>query len=215
MDQRKLKTPNGSNFVVNSEVLALGVASEWDAQKDQIDRSCMHLTSLCNTVIDNPNKLQKTDMINYLLNYIQTDTILFHASTEEPRLQELQQKEWGTILNWFNYEFATDLKPTTDIVVPTISNETKLQIGRYLRSYNEASLHGFVYAVDTLKSLVLAVACIKQKLSVEMAVHYSRLEEEFQLGYWGRVEWAHDLNQQDLESRLAASCLFIIENRKV
>lgn len=57
----------------------MAVASEWDAQKDIIDRSSMHLTALCNTVLDNPNHLEKPDMINYLLNMISTDTVLFHS----------------------------------------------------------------------------------------------------------------------------------------
>lgn len=31
----------------------------------------------------------------------------------------------------------------------------------------------------------------------------------FQLSYWGRVEWAHELSQQDLQTRLSAAVLFI------
>lgn len=31
----------------------------------------------------------------------------------------------------------------------------------------------------------------------------------FQTKYWGRVEWAHDVNQFDLQSRVAAAILFI------
>lgn len=30
-----------------------------------------------------------------------------------------------------------------------------------------------------------------------------------QSGYWGRVEWAHDLSQQQMQSRLAAAVLFV------
>jgi ATP synthase F1 complex assembly factor 2 len=30
-----------------------------------------------------------------------------------------------------------------------------------------------------------------------------------QSGHWGRVEWAHDLNQQEMQARLAAAVLFI------
>lgn len=53
------------------------------------------------------------------------------------------------------------------------------------------------------------MACIDKRLSVEKAVTLSRLEEEYQLKYWGRVEWAHDLNQQDTQARMAAAVLFI------
>lgn len=43
LDQRKLKTPQGRVFEVNSKPLALAVAAEWDAQKETIDRGSMHL----------------------------------------------------------------------------------------------------------------------------------------------------------------------------
>lgn len=66
-----------------------------------------------------------------------------------------------------------------------------------------------MFAVDTLKSPILTLACVDRYLTPERAVLLTRLEEEFQLGHWGRVEWAHDLNQQELQARLAAAILFI------
>lgn len=45
LDQRKLKTPKGNLFTVESEPLALAVANEWNSQKDKIIQSKMHLVS--------------------------------------------------------------------------------------------------------------------------------------------------------------------------
>lgn len=87
-----------------------------------------------------------------------------------------------------------------------------MNISNYLNSYDLAALHGFTYAVDTLKSIVLAFAVVKQRISIEKAVLLARLEEEFQMGHWGRVEWAHDLSQHELQARLAAAVLFIYCN---
>lgn len=84
-----------------------------------------------------------------------------------------------------------------------------MNISNYLNSYDLEALHGFTYAVDTLKSIILTFALIKQHISVEKAVLLSRLEEEYQMEHWGRVEWAHDLSQQELQARLAAATLFI------
>ena len=84
-----------------------------------------------------------------------------------------------------------------------------MNISKYLISYNFAALNGFMFAVDNLKSVILAFACVDRYISVEKAVLLSRLEEEFQLGYWGRVEWGHDLHQQEQQARLAAAILFI------
>lgn len=33
-----------------------------------------------------------------------------------------------------------------------------------------------------------------------------------QTGYWGRVEWAHDINQMDHQARVAAAMMFIYLN---
>nr|CAD7593792.1 unnamed protein product [Timema genevievae] len=79
LDQRKLKTPYGNLFVVESEPLALAVAAEWDAQKTHIKQSSMHLSALCSTAIDNPNHLNKFDLVNHILSFLDTDTVLFHS----------------------------------------------------------------------------------------------------------------------------------------
>lgn len=43
LDQKKLKTPKGNIFAVESEPLALAVATEWNSQKDKIIQSKMHI----------------------------------------------------------------------------------------------------------------------------------------------------------------------------
>jgi ATP synthase F1 complex assembly factor 2 len=55
LDQRKLKTPKGSPFIVDSEPLALAVAAEWDAQKERIHQSSMHLVRIQPTILDKLN----------------------------------------------------------------------------------------------------------------------------------------------------------------
>lgn len=69
-----------------------------------------------------------------------------------------------------------------------------------------------MYGVDTLKSVVLTLACTEKCITPEKAVLLARLEEEYQTGRWGRVEWAHDLSQQDFQARLAAVMLVVYFN---
>jgi len=76
LDNRKVKTPSGQTFHVFSEPLALVVANEWDAQHEKILVSSMHITSLCNTVLDNPNKLLKYDIVSHILTFLDNDTLL-------------------------------------------------------------------------------------------------------------------------------------------
>ncbi|XP_065163924.1 ATP synthase mitochondrial F1 complex assembly factor 2 isoform X2 [Atheta coriaria] len=211
LDQRKLKTPKGNPFIVDSEPLALGVAAEWDAQKQNINQASMHLSTLCNTAIDNPNNFNKLDLVNYITNYMDTDTVLFQSG-EDDDLYKFQVKEWDPIIQWFCDKFQVDIQKSRDIGGPVVPEATKASISRYLMSHNFAAINGFVYGVDTLKSVILTLAAVERFIPTEKAVLLSRLEEEFQLGHWGRVEWAHDLNQQDLQTRLSATILFIYFN---
>ena len=51
LDSKKLKTPGGAIFSVESEPLALAVAHEWESQKDLVLLSQMHLTGIDELVI--------------------------------------------------------------------------------------------------------------------------------------------------------------------
>ncbi|KAL3282374.1 hypothetical protein HHI36_005560 [Cryptolaemus montrouzieri] len=211
LDQRKLKTPKGNIFAIESEPLALAVATEWDSQKDKILRSKMHITTLCNTMLDNPNNYTKYDLVNYVANYLDTDTILFQTKEDE-ELYKFQSNEWDPVIEWFNKRYGTNIQKSIEMSGPIVSQEDKNRVNKHLLSHNFASCYGFVYGVDTLKSMILTMACVDRFISVEKAVLLSRLEEEYQLGHWGRVEWAHDLSQQDLQARLSAVVLFIYCN---
>ncbi|XP_049786818.1 ATP synthase mitochondrial F1 complex assembly factor 2 [Schistocerca cancellata] len=207
LDQRKLKTPKGNLFKVSSEPLALAVAAEWDAQAPTIQQSSMHLSGLCSTAIDNPGNITKYDLVQRIINFLDTDTVLCFSSEEE--LCALQEREWGPILKWFRQRYDVEVEESKDITGPTVSLKSKQKIISHLLSYNMWAVHGFAFGVETVKSLILTLCCVDRYISVEKAVLLSRLEEEFQTGHWGRVEWAHDLNQQQTQARLAAAVLFI------
>lgn len=151
-------------------------------------------------------------MVNYLLNFLPTDTVLFQ-SQDEADLYEFQKNEWDPVIEWFNERYETSLRKTLDITPPKLADSDRMNVSKYLMSNSLETLHGFIFAVDTLKSIILACATIDRFISVKKAVHLARLEEEYQLRHWGKVEWSHDLSQQELQARLAASVLFIHFNR--
>ena len=88
LDSKKLKTPGGSVLTLGNQSLALAVAHEWQAQKDQILLSQMHLTGLCNTAIDNPTNATKYDLVDDILNFLDTDTLLFFAEVRVIQISE-------------------------------------------------------------------------------------------------------------------------------
>ncbi|XP_020779928.1 ATP synthase mitochondrial F1 complex assembly factor 2 [Boleophthalmus pectinirostris] len=208
LDKRKLKTPGGKLFTAPNEALAIAVATEWDAQQDTLKFYTMHLTTLCNTALDNPTQRDEDQMIKAALKYLETDTVCYRV--EEPYgLVDLQINEWDPVLHWIENRYNVTIGSSPSILGPEIPEATKDTFRQQLKSYNFWSLTGLEYVITQLKSVVLALAMIDRHLSVEKAVLLSRLEEEFQIRQWGNVEWAHDYDMYELRARTAAGALFV------
>lgn len=128
-----------------------------------------------------------------------TDTVLFQ-SQDDDELYNLQVREWDPVIQWFCDRYRVNLQKSRNMVAPTIGDDTKMAISKHLLSYNFSAIHGnniphshppsrctfliilgFVYGVDTLKSVILTLACADRFLTPERAVLLSRLEEEFQV----------------------------------
>lgn len=208
LDRRKLKTPSGKLFTVPNEALAIGVATEWDAQRDTIKFYTMHLTTLCNTALDNPTQRTMDQMINAALKFLETDTVCYRV--DEPHgLVDLQKNEWDPVLHWIENRYNVTIGSSSSIMGPEIPEATKDTFRQHLKSYNFWSLTGLEFVITQLKSIVLSLGMIDRHLSVEKAVLLSRLEEEYQIRQWGNVEWAHDYDMYELRARTAAGALFV------
>ncbi|KAK7113819.1 ATP synthase mitochondrial F1 complex assembly factor 2-like [Littorina saxatilis] len=208
LDKRKLRTPGGNVFRVPNEALALAVATEWNSQDKLVERHGMHLTNLSNTALDNPLRKTRENLTEEIVHFLETDTICYRM--EEPdELQELQTAEWEPILQWARDRYQISVESTYDIAPPLITNDSKDIIRRHLMAYSDWALLGYHYAVDTIKSLLLVMALMDRHITVEKAFELAALEQIFQSRRWGNVEWHHDLEKYQLQSRLAASTLFV------
>ncbi|KAJ3607746.1 hypothetical protein NHX12_024797 [Muraenolepis orangiensis] len=208
LDRRKLKTPGGKLFTAPNEALAIAVATEWDAQKDTLKFYTMHLTTLCNTAIDNPTHRDKKQMITAALKFLETDTVCYRVD-DPPPLVELQRNEWDPALRWIENRYNVVIGSSSNILGPEIPKATIDSFRQHLNSYNFWSLTGLEYVITQLKSVVLSLGLIDRHLTVEEAVLLSRLEEEYQIQHWGSVEWAHDYDLYELRARTAAGALFV------
>jgi len=208
LDQKKLKTPCGVPFKVESEFLAQAVANEWQSQKETILLSQMHINGLVNTSLDNPGRIEKPNLVRQIMDFIETDTILYYS--EEPsELLSLQQKEWSPVVLWFRDKFNVSLEPVLGINAPTVSPRDFAVMEKYFMSFSLEALHGIMFGVDATKSMILTLACMERRLTVEEAVKLARLELLFQTNHWGVVEWAHDIEEYDTTARLAAATMFV------
>nr|XP_046916536.1 ATP synthase mitochondrial F1 complex assembly factor 2-like [Dermatophagoides farinae] len=211
LDKRKLKTPKGNVFFVQNEPLASMIAAEWDSQKDKIVPSSIHLTTLANTVIDNPGGHTIDSYVEKLISYLEFDTVCYRNSLPT-ELNELQTTRLDPIVQWFADQFKCSMPVTNDVVLPDIDPHTLDIIRKYLRSFNQWSIVGIMFATENLKSLILTCALIARQISIEQAVSLSRIEETFQTSRWTSVEYHHDIEQYNIQSRVAAAIVFILLN---
>ncbi|CAN8029921.1 hypothetical protein HPB47_027624 [Ixodes persulcatus] len=208
LDQRKLRTPLGNHFTVPSEALAVAVATEWDAQLKEINQHEMHLTTLCNTVLDNPSRKTEESVAAEILEFLESDTLCYRMQEPE-ELAALQARSWDPLLRWFEERHGVKLDTWSDLALSSLPQETSSAILRHLLSYSLWGLTGLLYATESLKSAVLCLAAVSRVVDVDQAVALSRLETEFQTSRWGSVEWAHDLDREQQRSRVAAALLFV------
>ncbi|KAL9956936.1 hypothetical protein ACROYT_G038500 [Oculina patagonica] len=215
VDSKKVKTPAGNPLVVPSKHLAMAVSVEWNSQVETIKPAYMHLTSLSNTVIDNPRPRTHDEQVLNILEFLSSDSICFYADEPE-ELVNLQKKEWEPIMQWFNKRYAVSVEPSHGLITVTVAipSDAKERLKTHLTPLDTWSLTGLEFAVETLKSFILSMALLDSHLTVETAVRLSRLELEFQISRWGSVEWAHDLELMETRSRVAAAALFYSLNNR-
>ena len=92
--------------------------------EDDIFLLQMHVNGLVNTCQDNPQRLDKPKLVSLvkfkytvvlfvfvqvkqIMDFLETDTILFH-SLEPPELLKLQADKWNPVLLWFRQRWTLD-----------------------------------------------------------------------------------------------------------
>ena len=99
LDNRPLRTPAGNSLTIPSLSLALGIAAEWDAQKEYLVPTQMPLMTLACTVLDQTsNSIAYQHIQENCMKYLFNDTTCYYTDPSEDRvLYRKQQKYWQKI----------------------------------------------------------------------------------------------------------------------
>ncbi|XP_064406680.1 ATP synthase mitochondrial F1 complex assembly factor 2-like isoform X2 [Halichondria panicea] len=203
LDHRNLRTPLQQLFLVPFEPLALLAAQEWDGQVGVVNPSLMHVTSMCNTLLDNPRLETRDTLTEELGAFLESDTLRARSSQPDT-LVAMQEKEWDPVINWFNKRFGVRVAAYTSLLPPTVPPSSLATVMPFIREMNRWSFTGFEVCVEACKSLILSCAVFEGRLGPEAAAELARLEVRYQTGQWGEVEWQHGVDQADLRARITA-----------
>lgn len=138
-------------------------------------------------------------IIDKLVEFSVTDMLLFWGENKD--LMERQQKLWMPILEWAQEAIELRLKTTRALDVPEQEEKTGYRMRLFLESLSDKELLAFFKAALDMRSVLLAAALVKGRLSAEEAFNAAFIEELWQSENWGVVEEAQK-NRDELKQEL-------------
>lgn len=143
----------------------------------------------------------REEIIDKLVNFSQTDLLLFWG--HEKDLIVRQEATWGPLLEWANQEINVDFVKTQNLDVPEENINSKGKLKMYLEHFSDEELAAFYVAALNMKSVLLAIALVKGRISAEEAFQAAYLDELWQAENWGSEEGA-EKKRSELKKELVA-----------
>jgi chaperone required for assembly of F1-ATPase len=182
-DGRPVKTPARAALAVPTEELAEAIASEWNAQGEEIDPRTMPLTGLANAAIDrvapDPEAFART-----LAKYGESDLLCYRADAPAP-LVARQTALWDPLVGWALRQFGVELAIVCGIVhreQPARTIETLAAAVAEREPFRLAALSPLVTIGG---SLIVALALAEGEIGLEQAWAAANLDEIWQAEQWG------------------------------
>ena len=185
LDERELRTPARHVWRLPTQELALGVAYEWEAQREFIHPGTMPLMKLATTTIDQVPTIRPT-MADSMLRCLESDLACFR-SAEEPSLMAKEEAAFGPLLSWSAEALQLRLG-VTETMVLSHPPEAMPRAATLLDEADDWELAALDMACGTCKSLVVALALCKGRIGAEEACTAARVAEQHQIDEWGEVE---------------------------
>ena len=144
-------------------------------------------------------KVRRGDVIDKLVEFAPTDSLLFWANNDE--LIKKQEQLWNPILNWANKELNAKYITTKNLDVPEQDEYSINNLKNFMENLSDKELAAFYLASVNMKSELLAAALVKGHISAEQAFDAANLEELWQAEHWGK-ESVSEQKRQSLKQEL-------------
>jgi len=218
LDGRKLRTPGHAMFQLPTKGLAALVAQEWDAQVCVLETSLMPVTMTCATAID-LTSTRRPAIITELLRYLNTDIVCFpqrplpesdEQSGESKKLRHEQNARWDHALKHFVSQYgALEILDSDTLRSPKHDQHAYDRAKTRLEQLNDFDLTAVHELAKGCKSLVIPLALLDRKITAQEACKAARVEEDHQIGNWGLVEGAHDVESESLMAQITSASMIL------
>lgn len=229
LDSKTVRTPLGNDLVVPSDrpILANLLYHEWKSLSDsKVKTHSLPLTSLISRVIDletatknnNEEELlkvgKKSDIIDQLLRYLDTDTLLIFSPRAEYEggLRNAQEELYRPVIAKVEELLGAKLSFLDSDTDGLRGNkqplETSLAAREFLHDLSYYDLVALEKVTLTAKSLICGILTVQSKslktsdVDMEEIAKLATLEIIYQTERWGEVEDTHDVDYQDIRRHI-------------
>ncbi|MFV0492372.1 MAG: ATP12 family chaperone protein [Pseudorhodobacter sp.] len=188
LDGRSLRSPAKAALILPKRDLAAAIATEWDAQQEEVQPETMPFTRIANSAIDKVAP-QFDAVVGVIAAYGASDLLCYRAGDPE-ELVARQSDAWDPVLDWAAETLGTCLTVTTGVIPVDQPPEAISRLEEELRDLDPFRLAAIHDLVAISGSLVLGLAVARSQLAPERAFDLSRIDEIWQMERWGEDELA-------------------------
>ena len=177
------RPPAGGRLHTPTEALATLLATEWDAQLEQVDLNTMPATRMAFTAIDR-TVLAAAQSAREVARYADADVLCY--VTEGPAsVLEAEVRHWTPVLDWARDALGLEMARASGVTHRPQPPATLARVEALAAALEPFALTGLVFCAALFGSAVLAFAVQQGQLTGEAAFELSRLDEALQAERWG------------------------------
>ncbi|KAK9239378.1 hypothetical protein V1525DRAFT_373006 [Lipomyces kononenkoae] len=224
LDVRPIRTSSGHPLVVphNKTALAHLIVQEWATLPSlQIKPHSLPLTSLAARAIDitksEDPEATKESIVNALLPYLDTDTMLIFAPSEEYNgaLRKAQEDIYRPMISWAEEQVFGGAKLSFSdgdkgLTGNMQSESIKGEAAAWANSLDVWQLTAFERTVLAGKSFLGGIKLVNRQISTSELADAVTLEVLYQMKRWGEVEDSHDVDWADIRRQIASAAVLVI-----
>jgi chaperone required for assembly of F1-ATPase len=187
LDGRAVRTPGRRILGTPTRALADALAAEWNAQEELIDPLNMPLSRLANSIIDGVVDAPAA-VAAEIEKYLGSDLVVYRAPAP-PSLIARQAQAWDPLVDWARETLGARFVLAEGINFVT-QPAAALAAARAAIPPDPWRL-GALNAITTLTgSALIALAVLRGRLSADEAWTAAHVDEDWNMGFWGRDELA-------------------------
>lgn len=188
LDGHSIKTPARNALVFKDEMIAEGVAAEWEMQEEEVDPGTMPLTRIAYSAIDAVGD-KFGDVADEITRYAGNDHLCYRADAPA-ELVERQTKQWDPVIDWAEKLLGGSFEIAKGIVHVAQDAVISRAYREQLNKYDALQLAGIHTVTSITGSALLALGLAESALDADLVWAAAHVDEDWNIELWGQDDEA-------------------------